>query len=124
MCDSDFEDNEYDDNDVSEETKQIQQKFMNIVEEMIEKKIEFPKEYKSFYLITEWKDPRGHGITLKPFLNQENAELKKPDDRQWTLYNSTNNVSTIVSYQNKVNLDCCHKSYKYGGGASYNIKGY
>ena len=117
MCDSDYDEYE----EEIEETKQIQQKFMEIVKEMIEKKIEFPKAYKSFYLITEYHDRRGHGITLKPFLLHENAESKKPDDQCWEGKYGRSIRSTIVSCEDKVNLDCCEKSYKHCGGASYNF---
>ena len=122
MCDSDFEDDEYEEE--PEETKQIQQKFMDIINEMTEKKIEFPKEYKVYYLITEYHDRGGRGITLQPFVSQENAELKIPENKKWEGKYGISIVSTIVSCDDVVNLDHNCKSANDCGGASFNIDYY
>ena len=75
----------------------LQTKFMDIINEMKANNVEFPPEFQIFYTITEYHDRRTRGITIRPFLREENAINEKQPDKPWNGKYSVKINSTVVS---------------------------
>lgn len=104
-----------------ERDNELQQKFIQLVETMKKEKCELPNEFELYYLICEVKDRRGHGITITPYLSEEDAIIYRQHDQKWIGKYGVFRESTVIKSGTHVNLDCDTQEAAKDYGAAYNF---
>jgi len=90
------------------ETIKVQKAFMNIVNEMIKKNVNLPKEFELYYVITEHQDRKGLMVNIHPYLTKTLAEAnceQPTTNSNEGKYDWCSKHTTIVDSTNNVRLE-------------------
>lgn len=97
---------------------ELQEKFMNVVEEMIKENVELPDKFELFYRIMNHSDRQGRVLQIKPFLTQLSAtnDCKKDNidnsGKYWSeccyTVEDSNNYVYLENYSTG-NRECKHQ---------------
>ena len=60
-----------------ERKKELQNEFLEVVEKMKMQNVEFPNEFKLYYVVMQHNDRKGTIIKVTPYLTEEHAEMNK-----------------------------------------------